>query len=983
MRNDNALNIAAIYTIEYQKRGLPHAHILLWLHADYKISSNEEIDKIISAEIPNLDEDPVGYSAVAEYMLHGPCGSAFRESPCMNRQTNCCSKHFPKSFISETKIDDYGFPIYRRRDVPERYVEKKGVKLDNRFVVPYNLDLIIKYQAHINVEWCNKSKSIKYLFKYINKGPDRVTMLIEDNISGCMNENADGNIIEIDEIKTYLDCRYVSPIEASWRIFQFDIHFRDPSVERLSFHLPDEQPITFKDNDYLDNVLRIPSIEKTMFTEWMRANANFAEAQELTYSEFPIKFVWVQRDKKWKLRKSGRCVGRIYSAHPSSGEKFYLRMLLNIVRGPHNYEDIKTINGVTYPTFKAACYALGLLDDDKEWNDCLQEASNWATGYQLRQLFVTLLLYCEVSDPLQLWENNWELLADDISYRLRKLFNHQSLVLSDIQLKNYTLVEIENLLLNSGMSLNKYPNMPLPDDVLLQECNNRLIQEETNYNRESLKIEHCTLYQGLNQKQREIYDVVIGSVSENKGHLFFVYGHGGTGKTYLWKTICAKLRSEGKIVIAVASSGIAALLLPGGRTAHSRFKIPIDLKENSVCEIHQGTQLAELMQKASLIIWDEAPMDHRYAFEAVDRTLRDILRFDTENCEEKPFGGKTVLLGGDFRQILPVVPHGTREDVLQASLNRSLLWKYCKIFKLTENMRLQQCKMTLDEQESIKHFGKWILNVGEGKIKTIAFGEEVEPSWIKVPNDFLLTIQKDSVETIVDSTYPEFYKNFSDEDYLQERAILTPHNETVDIVNNYLLQRVGGEKKIYLSSDSICKSSSGSVDQEVLYPTEYLNSLTFPGIPNHQLDLKAGVPIMLLRNINQSMGLCNGTRLIITQLAKWVIEGKIITGTNKGTKVFIPRIIMSPSETKLPFILKRRQFPVRLCFAMTINKSQGQTLQCVGLYLRKPVFTHGQLYVAVSRVTSKTGLKICIENDGEEHDYCTKNIVYKEAFNML
>lgn len=374
----------------------------MWLHADYKISSNDEIDKIISAEIPDLDEDPVGYSAVAEYMLHGPCGSAFRESPCMNRQTNSCSKHFPKSFISETKIDDYGFPLYRRRDVPEIYVEKHGVRLDNRFVVPYNLDLIIKYQAHINVEWCNKSKSIKYLFKYINKGPDRVTMLIEDNISNCMNENADGNIIEIDEIKTYLDCRYVSPIEASWRIFQFDIHFRDPCVERLSFHLPDEQPITFKDNDYLDNVLRIPSIEKTIFTEWMRANVNYAEAQELTYSEFPLKFVWVQRDKIWKLRKSGRCVGRIYYAHPSASEKFYLRMLLNIVRGPRNYEDIKTVNGLTYPTFKAACYALGLLDDDKEWNDCLQEASNWATGYQLRQLFVTLLLYCEVCDPLQL-----------------------------------------------------------------------------------------------------------------------------------------------------------------------------------------------------------------------------------------------------------------------------------------------------------------------------------------------------------------------------------------------------------------------------------------------------------------------------------------------------------------------------------------------------------------------------------------------------
>ena len=118
-----------------------------------------------------------------------------------------------------------------------------------------------------------------------------------------------------------------------------------------------------------------------------------------------------------------------------------------------------------------------------------------------------------------------------------------------------------------------------------------------------------------------------------------------------------------------------------------------------------------------------------------------------------------------------------------------------------------------------------------------------------------------------------------------------------------------------------------------LNSSEFLNSLTFSGIPDHELRLKVGLPIMLMRNINQSAGLCNGTRLIITQLGKRFIEGQVITCPNVGDKVYIPLIIMSPSDSKWPFILKRRQYPISVCFAMTINKSQGQSLKKVGLYL--------------------------------------------------
>nr|GFD27877.1 ATP-dependent DNA helicase PIF1-like [Tanacetum cinerariifolium] len=149
--------------------------------------------------------------------------------------------------------------------------------------------------------------------------------------------------------------------------------------------------------------------------------------------------------------------------------------------------------------------------------------------------------------------------------------------------------------------------------------------------------------------------------------MFFVYGYGGTGKTHLYKTMSATLRSKGDIVLNVASSGIVALLLEGERTAHIRFAIPINVVEDSMCHIVADSDLADLIRKANLIIWDEAPMINMHCYEAFDKTLRDICRTDSSVASNKVFGGKVVLFGGDFRQILPVITNGSRQDVVNAT----------------------------------------------------------------------------------------------------------------------------------------------------------------------------------------------------------------------------------------------------------------------------------------------------------------------------
>jgi len=172
----------------------------------------------------------------------------------------------------------------------------------------------------------------------------------------------------------------------------------------------------------------------------------------------------------------------------------------------------------------------------------------------------------------------------------------------------------------------------------------------------------------FNDYQCSAYETILNVVTNKEGKLFFMYGSGGISKTFVWTTLLSRLQGQGKIMLVVASSGIASLLLLGSKTTHSRFKIPIDLHDESTCNITQQMKVVKLVHKVDLIIWDDALMMHHRAFEVVDRTLCDFMQLDDALATEKIFGGKTVVLGGDFHQILLVIPKGGREDIVSASL---------------------------------------------------------------------------------------------------------------------------------------------------------------------------------------------------------------------------------------------------------------------------------------------------------------------------
>ncbi|XP_016195314.1 uncharacterized protein LOC107636308 [Arachis ipaensis] len=522
---------------------------VLWTY-EYRLQTTEIMDEVISAELPDPIRFPKLYSVVTKYMIYGPCGKLRPSSPCM--RNGGCSKFYPKKFVDATGFDKDGYPIYRRRNMEITY-KINGVDVDNRFVVPYNPLLLMKYRAPINLEFYNKSNVIKYLFKYINKGPDRIT--------------------------------------ASIRNVQTQEH---GGQDQLIFHLPGKQNLLFIDHDKIPEIIEKNKYKDTMFTAWMRANLKLPHGNQLLYSEFPNYFIYLRDSQEWVPRQRGFSIGRLTFIHVGSGEIFYLRLLLNVQRGCKSFENIRTVDGVVYDSFKAACNALGLLSDDQEFINAIKKTAELSSGFQLCQLFVTLLASNSMNKPELVWRDTWRLLADDILYYRRRELQLQELVMTEEELEVLCLIEVEKLLQMNGRSLKDFSQMPFPNQDLVSHFSNSMIMNEMNYDVDQLREEHDVNLDKLIDEQKLIYERIIDTVANKRPGFFFV--------------------------------GIASLLLPNGRTAHSLFCIPIELNEESVCSIKKDSQRAELIRRASLIIWDEASMTNKLAFEALDRTFHDLMK---------------------------------------------------------------------------------------------------------------------------------------------------------------------------------------------------------------------------------------------------------------------------------------------------------------------------------------------------------------------
>jgi hypothetical protein len=408
----------------------------------------------------------------------------------------------------------------------------------------------------------------------------------------------------------------------------------------------------------------------------------------------------------------------MYFVQPNDVERYALRLLLLYRNGCDSFEKLRTVNNQTYLTNREACHALGFFDNNNDCEKTLDEAITVANSFQLRELFALLLLNSSPQDPGLLWCKYCRYMADDILHDCRKINPNASL---NDEIFNVALNKINDILMISGNHIANYANMPtIWEPINFQQVYRvgNLLNEELNYNENELKDFITENEPKLNNNQKNAYQTIIDrTINKRFGkNVFFIDGPGGTGKTFVYKLILAKIRSQKKVALAVASSGIAAQLLPGARTAHSRLKIPIKIDAQSTCNIKVQTDYAKFLQNAEIIIWDECPMMHRHAFEALDRTLRDIMGALDPKLKDVPFGNKIIVFGGDFRQILPVVRKGTRSEIVNAAFNRSKLWKTVQVLKLTENMRVQ--RLTGIDQVKALEFAEYLLRIGEGREQT-------------------------------------------------------------------------------------------------------------------------------------------------------------------------------------------------------------------------------------------------------------------------
>ena len=913
----------------------------------------------------------------------------------------------------------------------------------------------------------------------------------------------------VDETIAFTDARYISASEAYWRLFEFPIQGQGPSVQLLSFHLEGQQLVYFDANnpDSLRNAIDNP--KPTMLLAWFELNRADPHARQLMYHEIPKHYRWDQSSRSWVRRvRRTNAIGRVSAASPTLQERYCLRMLLHhpSSKGATSHADIRTINGTLHGTYRGACLDLGLLDDDLEWDRALAEAADDTMPSALRQLFCVILVMSQPSDPLYLWGKYSKVLSEDFFHQLT---DNQSVPSGLAELpdnaiaaiwrksESLALKQIENTLQSMGRTLIDFsihlPATDAEDSAEVGESKepggmdyNRTVRALSDYNFD--ETEELNKFELNSERLNEDQGAIVSKVTnlldsvhtfslEGDGsvippadletinlhkacrrlpmappdgdvipNIIFIDGPGGTGKTFVYETILAYARSKGKLALPVATSGLAATLLSGGRTAHSLFGIPLQLSKNSVCSVSAQSKKAQLLKHADIIIYDEVSMLHRYALEAIDRLLRDLHRVDL------PFGNKIMLLGGDFRQLLPVVRRGKRAQITGIILKSSYLWNSPSMatMKLTINERVRRLarhngrqhnpeehKAQSSEEDpdraahSYEEFGKLLLGVGNGtyngghlpqgshcsgliRIPSEFFLRKPDeplrappPSGIEVPAPPVSEARDEPIEEpadneeahedsatpqmqqLIDFVFPSLRENVNNPEYgLCERVILTSRVSDALDINTSVMNRMprSSISMEAFSSDLALDDSSARISttrSSALFPPDVLHSLTPSGFPPHELKVMIGAPYVLLRNLNPAAGHSNGTRYIVSGIVAGgrLLQARAVTGPAVGRTFLIPRIVFTSTANDYPFILRRKQFPFQPAFAMTIHKAQGQTLQVVGIHVNSPttIFSHGQLYVAMSRVGNPENLRIAVEDTDTTRPHVMNNIVYQEA----
>ncbi|XP_031358919.1 uncharacterized protein LOC116182523 [Photinus pyralis] len=666
---------AFLEALEFQKRGGPHTHRLISVDCPH---TPEFVDEYISAEIPVLppasDKSEKAemqrrlHDLVIKLQIH-TCNFH-----CLNEKKKC-SRGFPKRYSNVTIIYEDKPAVYKRRSPDDGgtfHRTTNGRVITNSWVVPYNPAYLLALGAHSNVEFAYGDAACKYLVKYHFKmGNFAYVQIAEGNT----------DVVDYDETQGIMKGHYRSAMEAYARLYSWRIIRMSHTVYRLNVHLEGEGPQYFRRGaedkvkaKIFEGNAKLSQLEMFMKQCLEESRQQISEIRNVTFAQLPETHWFNQKTNRWQKRKRQRkIVGRLYPVLPNHTEKFALYQLLLYKKGPLGWDDLKTPPNSTTPckTFVECAKLMGLLDDIEIWRRTLFEASNVGNPRTMRNLFAQILLLGYVADPLALWNEFLPHMYDTRNLRQNDEVERSRRI-------NIALCLL-NRLLGHHFTNNAFFHIPMPENynAVCDDENefffgqNRALDGENESdptlaefplqrrNDDAIETEdignYATLasYLRLNEEQKIVVDIVVRAMQSSPSdattpRLVFMNGAGGTGKTFVYKTIIDMFIKYRRYVIMTASTGVAAQLLPRGMTVHKAFSIPLDVLDvNKIPSISGGSVMAQRIRKSEAIIIDEISMLHKNVLRMVNEACKNV---EANNETRKlPFAGKVILLGGDFR----------------------------------------------------------------------------------------------------------------------------------------------------------------------------------------------------------------------------------------------------------------------------------------------------------------------------------------------
>ncbi|KAL3072091.1 hypothetical protein niasHT_036318 [Heterodera trifolii] len=968
------------------------------------------------------------YTITASAVQH----SNNNEHPHMFSSTLHCGREMYKA------LSENAYPRYRRRpsaptekaaaENPDnygqafQYKDKSGklIRVDNRQVVPFNAFLSAKYKSHINTEFVAGEGCTKYLCKYVMKGADMAFI----EVKGGPDKQQK---VDYDEFHQIRLARYITSMEAFLSLNGTKLVRRSHEVDELDVHGPSGHRIAVEfglkdEEEDLNAVCEAAQAEEdrrargeervTQLTAYFAFNRDNAPLG-LTYAKCNKKLWYDIAKKQWKpyVRRVVQKFCRLKTVSPNNRELLAIRLLLLVVCDPAGWEALRTHDGIVHGSFIEAAKARGLLSDNDLWMNTIMEA--FQTKKSIRQRIRWLAVFfatANLSSPTTILDS---ILKDADNW----LVNTSVAKASADDQKQYVLRAMEWFLLANGITPDSEPRedgsfesacehigLPRPlglvitketfmklaffrDDIVNQNLHDDFLEQGQRVTMQQDYLQKYLAGPKPNAEQEQLIDSVFKGLEDARNviegrqaefdpavqRLFMVTGEGGAGKTFTYNKIIARAKSVGMHFLAMASTGIAAELLYEGQTVHKRICRMKHVDSSTSPNVDYESNFAHMLRNIHSMLIDEISMQNKDVLEFVDRLLRSVA---PDKLKEIPFAGKVsqltfafaflskqfkvVVIGGDWKQLTPVIPGGTDRHQLEASVKNSSL-----------SVRLRANHRLLPGQH---HYRAFLKRVGTGTIND-------SQGRVKLPS---LMVQPSRNELINEIFPADLLTNPTNNwKKLAERAILCPLNRDTLTLNEIIMERLNTAERVYHAVTLPLVDETGENELENVAADadhENLSRMTPPGIPEHTLRVRVGAVMMIIRNISLEEGLCNGTRVQVTELFDNIIRCRILTGTHVGNEhdLHAARFTFggdpkAPHEG--PFKCERIQYPLRPGSVMTINKAQGQTLARVGVLLDSAqCFSHGQLYVALSRVRDANTIRVCTTRS----DRRVKNVVMRE-----